>query len=129
MIILGIDPGIAIVGYGIIEYKNNKFKVIDYGAITTPSSMNDIKRLEKIYKGIYILIKNYNIDEVAVEELFFNKNVKTAITVAQAGGVSCLDVLIIINQLMNTHLFKLSKVLLVMEEQKKFRFNKWLHPY
>ena len=73
MIILGIDPGIAIVGYGIIEYKNNKFKVIDYGAITTPSTMNDIKRLEKIYKGIYILIKNYNIDEVAVEELFFNK--------------------------------------------------------
>ena len=48
MIILGIDPGIAIVGYGIIEYKNNKFKVIDYGAITTPSTMNDIKRLEKI---------------------------------------------------------------------------------
>ena len=83
MIILGIDPGIAIVGYGIIEYKNNKFKVIDYGAITTPSTMNDIKRLEKIYKGIYILIKNYNIDEVAVEELFFNKNVKTAITVAR----------------------------------------------
>ena len=90
MIILGIDPGIAIVGYGIIEYKNNKFKVIDYGAITTPSSTNDIKRLEKIYKGIYILIKNYNIDEVAVEELFFNKNVKTAITVAQARGVILL---------------------------------------
>ena len=107
MIILGIDPGIAIVGYGIIEYKNNKFKVIDYGAITTPSTMNDIKRLEKIYKGIYFIIKNYNIDEV----------------------LSCLDVLIIINQLMNTHLFKLSKVLLVMEEQKKFKFNKWLHPY
>lgn len=90
MIILGIDPGIAIVGYGIVEYKNNKFRVIDYGAITTPSTMNTTKRLERIYKGIDILIKNYNIDEVGVEELFFNKNVKTAITVAQARGVILL---------------------------------------
>lgn len=90
MIILGIDPGIAIVGYGIIEYKNNKFRVIDYGAITTPSTMNTNKRLERIYKGIDLLIKNYNIDEVGVEELFFNKNVKTAITVAQARGVILL---------------------------------------
>ncbi|MPN32736.1 Crossover junction endodeoxyribonuclease RuvC [bioreactor metagenome] len=90
MIILGIDPGIAIVGYGIMEYKNNKFRVIDYGAITTPSTMNTTKRLERIYKGIDTLIKNYNIDEVGVEELFFNKNVKTAITVAQARGVILL---------------------------------------
>ena len=63
MIILGIDPGIAIVGYGIIEYKNNKFRVIDYGAITTPSTMNTTKRLERIYKGIDLLIKNYNMKE------------------------------------------------------------------
>ena len=90
MRILGIDPGIAIVGYGIIEYKNNKFKVIDYGAIFTPASISTTKRLEKIYKGIDILIKNYNIDEVGIEELFFNKNVKTAITVAQARGVILL---------------------------------------
>ena len=90
MIILGIDPGIAIVGYGIIEYKNNKLKVIDYGAIFTPASTSTTKRLEKIYKGIDILIKNYNIDEVGIEELFFNKNVKTAITVAQARGVILL---------------------------------------
>ena len=90
MIILGIDPGIAIVGYGIIEYKNNKFKVIDYGAIFTPARISTTKRLEKIYKGIDILIKNYNIDEVGIEELFFNKNVKTAITVAQARGVILL---------------------------------------
>ena len=90
MIILGIDPGIAIVGYGIIEYKNNKFKVIDYGAIFTPASTSTTKRLEKIYKGIDILIKNYNIDEVGIAELFFNINVKTAITVAQARGVILL---------------------------------------
>ncbi len=90
MLILGIDPGIAIVGYGIVEYKNNKFKVIDYGAVTTPAKMSTDKRLALVYKGIDILIKNYNIDEVAIEELFFNKNVKTAITVAQARGVIML---------------------------------------
>ena len=88
--ILGIDPGIAIVGYGVLEYKNSKFRVIDYGAITTPSTMDTLKRLEIIYKGIDMLIKNYNIDEVGIEELFFNKNVKTAITVAQARGVIML---------------------------------------
>ena len=80
MIILGIDPGIAIVGYGIIEYKNSKFRVIDYGAVTTPAGMDILKRLELVYKGIDMLI----------EELFFNKNVKTAITVAQARGVTML---------------------------------------
>lgn len=90
MVILGIDPGIAIVGYGIVEYKNNKFKVIDYGAVTTPANMPTDKRLALVYKGIDILVKNYNIDEVAIEELFFNKNVKTAITVAQARGVTML---------------------------------------
>lgn len=90
MIILGIDPGIAIVGYGILEYKNNKFTPIDYGAVTTPAHMDVSKRLELVYKGIDTIIKNYDIDEVGIEELFFNKNVKTAITVAQARGVTML---------------------------------------
>lgn len=90
MIILGIDPGIAILGYGVVEYKGNKFKVIDYGCINTSSKLDVPKRLEQIYKGVDILIKKYNIDEVAIEELFFNKNVKTAITVAQARGVAIL---------------------------------------
>lgn len=90
MIILGIDPGIAIVGYGVVEYKNNKFRTIDYGAITTPAKMENTKRLEMIYKGMSQLFEAYEIDEVSVEELFFNKNVKTAITVAQARGVILL---------------------------------------
>ena len=64
MIILGIDPGIAIVGYGIIEYKNSKFRVIDYGAVTTPAHMDTLKRLELVYKGIDMLIQWWN---------FFNK--------------------------------------------------------
>ncbi|SHH14359.1 crossover junction endodeoxyribonuclease RuvC [Tepidibacter thalassicus] len=90
MIVLGIDPGIAILGYGIVEYKGNKFKVIDYGCVETSSKLTILQRLEKIYKGVDILIKKYKIDEVAIEELFFNKNVKTAITVAQARGVAML---------------------------------------
>lgn len=90
LVILGIDPGIAIMGYGVIEYRNNKFKVIDYGAVTTPAHTDTLSRLETIYKGTDILIKKYNVDEVGIEELFFNKNVKTAITVAQARGVTML---------------------------------------
>lgn len=90
MIILGIDPGIATMGFGVIEYVGNKFNVIDYGAVITTPDMNTIHRLERIYKGVDTLIKNYNVEEVAIEELFFNKNVKTAITVAQARGVAML---------------------------------------
>ncbi|WFD09271.1 crossover junction endodeoxyribonuclease RuvC [Tepidibacter hydrothermalis] len=90
MIVLGIDPGIAILGYGIIEYRGNNFKVIDYGSIQTSSKLDVFKRLEKIYAGLDLLIKKYNVDEIGIEELFFNKNVKTAITVAQARGVAML---------------------------------------
>ncbi len=91
MIILGIDPGLAIIGYGLVEYKNNKFRTIDYGAITTPAGMCTVERLERIYKGMNQLFHMYDIDEVGIEELFFNKNVKTAITVAQARGVILLS--------------------------------------
>lgn len=87
MIILGIDPGIAIVGYGIVEYKNNKFKVLGYGAITTPAKTKLSSRIKTIYDDINELIKKYDVDAVAIEELFFNKNVKTAIDVAHARGV------------------------------------------
>ena len=94
MRILGIDPGIAIVGYGIIEYKNNKFNVIDYGTIITPSNMKIEKRLERIYIGVDTLIKT----------------LKQLLPLPNQEELSFLDVLIIINQFMNIHLFKLSKV-------------------
>ena len=68
------------------EYKNSKFRVIDYGAVTTPAGMDILKRLELVYKGIDMLIKNYNIDEVGIEELFFNKNVKTAIKLQETAN-------------------------------------------
>ncbi|MGN0149790.1 MAG: crossover junction endodeoxyribonuclease RuvC [Clostridia bacterium] len=87
MIIIGIDPGYAIVGIGVIEYKGNKFRTLEYNAITTPAGMPTTERLKKIYQEINMYIDKYNPDAVAIEELFFNSNQKTAINVAQARGV------------------------------------------
>lgn len=90
MIIFGIDPGIAIVGYGVIEYKGNSFKTIDHGVITTQAKYTFPERLKMVYDELTVLLDKYNPDSVAIEELFFNKNVKTAITVGQARGVQVL---------------------------------------
>ena len=87
MIIIGIDPGYAIVGIGVVEYKGNKFRPIEYTAITTPAGMNTIDRLKKIYDEMAMLIDKHKPDAMAIEELFFNSNQKTAINVAQARGV------------------------------------------
>ncbi len=87
MIILGIDPGYAIVGIGVLEYRNNKFRPIEYNAITTHSSMSTSLRLKLIYEEIGAYLDKYKPDAVAIEELFFNSNQKTAIAVAQARGV------------------------------------------
>ncbi len=91
MIVLGIDPGIAIVGYGIIEYTGNNFKLLDYGVITTKSNLAYPERLEIIFNRLNQIMTSFNIDEIAIEELFFSKNVKTAISVAQARGVIVLS--------------------------------------
>jgi len=91
MIILGVDPGIAILGYGIIKYEGNKFTPIDYGAITTDSKMAFPNRLGKLYDGLKQLIQLHKPDAFAVEELFFNKNVKTALTIGHARGVVLLS--------------------------------------
>ena len=90
MIILGIDPGIAIVGYGIIDHTAGKFHVLDYGAITTPAHTPPEDRLATIYEDMNTLIKTYRPEEMAIEELFFNTNQKTAILVAEARGVILL---------------------------------------
>lgn len=87
MRILGIDPGYAIVGIGVLDYSGNKFRTLEYGAVTTPAGMNTVERLKKIYEGINGYIDKYHPDAAAVEELFFNSNQKTAINVAQARGV------------------------------------------
>ena len=91
MIILGIDPGYAIVGYGVIEYKNNHFRVLDFGAITTKANTDFNDRLLHIYSGITNLVEIYKPDAMAIEKLFFNTNQKTAIDVAQARGVILLS--------------------------------------
>lgn len=87
MIIIGIDPGYAIVGIGVVEYKGNKFRTIEYNAITTPAGMPTVERLKKIYQEMTMYIDKYAPDSIAIEELFFNSNQKTAINVAQARGV------------------------------------------
>ena len=90
MIILGIDPGYAIVGYGVIEYKNNHFTVIDYGAILTDAGTPFNIRLEKIYDGMCDIITRHKPEAMAIEKLFYNNNAKTVIDVSQASGVIML---------------------------------------
>ena len=87
MIVIGIDPGYAIVGIGVVEYVGNKFRTLEYNAITTPAGMNTVARLKKIYDEMELYIKKYKPDCISIEELFFNSNQKTAINVAQARGV------------------------------------------
>lgn len=88
MIILGIDPGYAIVGYGVIEKdKSGKCRVIDYGAINTPKEEDFPVRLAMIQDGMKCLINRFKPDAIAVEELFFNQNITTGIAVAEARGV------------------------------------------
>lgn len=90
MIILGIDPGIAIVGYGVVHYDGHKFTPIEYGAITTPTGQKLTDRLRDIYESVCLLIEKHKPDAFSIEELFFNTNVKTAISVAHGRGVCIL---------------------------------------
>ncbi len=91
MIILGIDPGYAIVGWGVIEYNGSKFKVLGYGSINTPAGLEPAERLLMVYRGMNEIINKYKPDQIAVEELFFNTNTTTAILVAEARGVILLS--------------------------------------
>lgn len=91
MLALGIDPGTAIVGYGLVrELQDGTLQPVDYGVITTPAGMPMWERLEIIYDELSALLKKHQPDRVGVEEMFFAKNVTTAITVAQARGVIML---------------------------------------
>lgn len=91
MIILGIDPGYAIIGWGILEYKANKFKVMDYGAITTAAHTPFPIRLQEIYQGMNDIFDKYHPEVMSMEKLFYNNNAKTVIDVAQARGVITLS--------------------------------------
>lgn len=87
MIILGVDPGLAIVGWAVVESINGKVRPIAYGAIRTPAHTDIEARLLMIQNDIETIIEKYKPDEMAVEELFFNTNITTGIAVAEARGV------------------------------------------
>jgi crossover junction endodeoxyribonuclease RuvC len=86
--ILGIDPGTATMGWGVIRQEGNKLRYVQHGAIVTPSNWEMPRRLARLFDGVTELVKGYRPEAVAIEELFFNTNVTTAITVGQARGVA-----------------------------------------
>lgn len=90
MIILGIDPGYGLVGFGIIEKTGGDIKVLDFGCISTPKEKKLSERLEIISQCMHILIEKWKPEVMAIEKLFFNKNITTGIPVAQARGVIIL---------------------------------------
>ena len=90
MRILGIDPGLAIVGWGVIEAVGGRFYPVACGAITTPAHTDVDARLSMIYDDMTALLDKYKPDQMAIEELFFNTNTTTAIAVAEARGVILL---------------------------------------
>lgn len=91
MRILGIDPGYAIVGWGVVDYDGYKFAPIGYGAIQTPAKTEFSSRLLSIYEDMNDVISHFSPDAMSIEELFFTNNQKTAIDVAQARGVILLS--------------------------------------
>lgn len=92
MIIMGIDPGTATTGYGIIKKKGkgDDYEILNFGVITTDKNLTDAKRLEILYEDLLCLMKKYKPDLLGIEKLFFSSNQTTAITVSQARGVALL---------------------------------------
>lgn len=90
MIILGIDPGIATVGFGVLEFRQNKYRLVRCGVITTPAHTPLSERLDTIYHDLMDLIEAFRPDVVSIEELFFNTNLTTGISVAHGRGVILL---------------------------------------
>ncbi len=90
MRIIGIDPGYAIVGFGVLEYNRAQFQVVDYGAVTTPADMDFNSRLLEIYNDLCYILDKFKPDFLAIERLYFTSNQKTAIDVAQARGIVLL---------------------------------------
>lgn len=91
-IILGIDPGIADTGYGFIRVKGGNLECLDYGSIKTPAGQPLPERLLSLYLELRLLLEKYRPQLAAVEQLFFNKNVRTALIVGQARGVALLAI-------------------------------------
>ena len=92
MIILGIDPGLATLGYGVIEVANDRRRMVQYGTLTTPAGQPMPQRLRAIFQGMNQLMDIYRPDDVAFEELFFSKNITTGMAVSAARGVALVAV-------------------------------------
>ena len=92
MIILGIDPGLATLGYGVIEADDNRRRLIQFGTLTTPAGQPMPQRLRAIFQGMNQLMDIYQPDDVAFEELFFSKNITTGMAVSAARGVALVAV-------------------------------------
>ncbi len=90
MRIIGIDPGIAIVGFGILDKQGSQLRPVQYGNIQTEAGLPVPLRLKQVFEAMQSLLDTYRPEEMAVEKLFFNKNVTTAFTVGQARGVILL---------------------------------------
>ena len=92
MVILGIDPGLATLGYGVIEGNGAKRRLIQFGTLTTPAGEPMPQRLRAIFQGMNQLMDIYRPDDVAFEELFFSKNITTGMAVSAARGVALVAV-------------------------------------
>ena len=90
MRVLGIDPGYAILGWGVLDVEGNHFKVIAYDSILTDKDTPMPRRLQELHMGLKEIIEKYKPEEAAIEELYFNNNAKTAIMVGEARGVAVL---------------------------------------
>ena len=90
MVVLGIDPGLATLGWGVLKSDRGRFETVDYGVVLTPKEESLPVRLAMLEEGVNKLIDKYHPDEIALEELFFNNNITTGINVAQARGVILL---------------------------------------
>jgi crossover junction endodeoxyribonuclease RuvC len=92
MLVLGIDPGAATTGWGLVSREGDQLALVDYGTVRTSSDAPLPQRLQVLYQGLGQVISSHQPSAVAVEKLFFNKNVRTAMTVGEARGVALLAV-------------------------------------
>ena len=90
MIILGVDPGTATMGYGVLEKTGNRYRALAYGVLETPRTLPAHERLLTLYRGLRELVERYDPDVVATEQLLFSTNRRTAIQVARAAGIALL---------------------------------------
>lgn len=90
MRVLGIDPGYAIVGWGVLDYQGNRFAPVDFGAVTTEAGQPFEQRLQAVYEGVSRVIETYRPQALAIEQLFYQHNQTTVIGVAEARGVILL---------------------------------------